>query len=189
MFGQSKTQMIGENAISASTVALQFAQNRKLRKRLLSALKHTSEARRRTRRGLGLTGTIARLASDQAVQSELRGARSDLQRAYQQLDANRRRRRMRRFTLLTALASLVAAPRLRGRVTNMILTATGRRHQPADTTNRVPQRGSSSDSRSRPGSLEDLTREELYARAQEKEIPGRSEMSKQELVDALRAKS
>jgi hypothetical protein len=40
----------------------------------------------------------------------------------------------------------------------------------------------------RPGSLEDLTRDELYARAQEAEIPGRSEMSKDELVEALRSR-
>jgi len=33
-----------------------------------------------------------------------------------------------------------------------------------------------------------LTRDELYERAQEAEIPGRSEMSKDELVEALRAK-
>jgi hypothetical protein len=39
-----------------------------------------------------------------------------------------------------------------------------------------------------PGSLEDLSRDELYARAQEAEIPGRSEMSKDELVEALRAR-
>jgi hypothetical protein len=37
-----------------------------------------------------------------------------------------------------------------------------------------------------PSRLEDLTRDELYARAQEAEIPGRSEMSKDELVKALR---
>jgi hypothetical protein len=40
----------------------------------------------------------------------------------------------------------------------------------------------------RPRSLEDLTKEQLYARAQEAEIPGRSEMSKEELIDALRVK-
>jgi hypothetical protein len=39
-----------------------------------------------------------------------------------------------------------------------------------------------------PRSLEDLTKEQLYARAQEAEIPGRSEMSKEELIDALRVK-
>lgn len=33
--------------------------------------------------------------------------------------------------------------------------------------------------------LEDLTRDELYARAQEADIPGRSEMTKDELLKAL----
>jgi hypothetical protein len=33
--------------------------------------------------------------------------------------------------------------------------------------------------------LEDLTKEELYKRAQDADIPGRSEMSKDELVRAL----
>ena len=34
--------------------------------------------------------------------------------------------------------------------------------------------------------LEDLTKEELYHRAQDADIPGRSEMSKDELIAALR---
>jgi hypothetical protein len=34
-----------------------------------------------------------------------------------------------------------------------------------------------------------LRKEELYARAQETDIPGRSEMSKEQLVEALRARS
>jgi hypothetical protein len=37
-------------------------------------------------------------------------------------------------------------------------------------------------------SLEQLTRNELYRRAQAAEIPGRSEMSKAELIAALRAR-
>ena len=44
-------------------------------------------------------------------------------------------------------------------------------------------------SRTRPRGLEDLTKEELYVRAQEADIPGRSEMSKEQLVAALRARS
>jgi hypothetical protein len=46
---------------------------------------------------------------------------------------------------------------------------------------------------SRPGrgprNLEDLTKDELYQRAQAAEIPGRSEKSKEQLVAALRAQS
>jgi hypothetical protein len=41
-------------------------------------------------------------------------------------------------------------------------------------------------STTRPHSLDDLTKEELYQRAQEADIAGRSDMSKDELVAALR---
>ena len=44
-------------------------------------------------------------------------------------------------------------------------------------------------SASAPTKLEDMTKDELDARAQAEEIPGRSTMSKEQLVDALRAKS
>ena len=37
----------------------------------------------------------------------------------------------------------------------------------------------------RDGELADLSREELYERAQEEDVPGRSSMSKGELIDAL----
>jgi DNA end-binding protein Ku len=37
--------------------------------------------------------------------------------------------------------------------------------------------------------LEELTREELYKRAREADIPGRSSMSKEELITALRRSS
>ena len=37
----------------------------------------------------------------------------------------------------------------------------------------------------RDGELADLSREELYERAQEEDVPGRSSMSKRELIDAL----
>ena len=59
---------------------------------------------------------------------------------------------------------------------------------------RLPGRGSlstwssSGDSRSA-GRLEDMTKEQLYERAQAADIPGRSEMSKEQLVDALRPMS
>ena len=36
------------------------------------------------------------------------------------------------------------------------------------------------------GSYDDWTREELYSRAQELDIPGRSDMTKDELIEALR---
>jgi Rho termination factor-like protein len=38
----------------------------------------------------------------------------------------------------------------------------------------------------RTSALEDLTKDELYERAREADIEGRSEMTKEELIDALR---
>ena len=43
--------------------------------------------------------------------------------------------------------------------------------------------------RGRVSNLEDLTKDELYARAQKADIPGRSEMTKDELINALRSSS
>jgi hypothetical protein len=188
MFKASRRRAIKENALNASALALQLAQNRKFRKRLASAITHSSEARNRTRRGLGLTGAVARLASDQALQRELRRARTDLQHAYNQAEATRRKRKLWKFTLLTVLGSLAAVPQLRERIRTIIKSAPEAPAPLTDITNRLRPSGSGSDS-SRPSSLEDLTRDELYERAQQAEIPGRSEMSKQQLVDALRANS
>jgi len=41
----------------------------------------------------------------------------------------------------------------------------------------------------RGGELSELTKEELYEKAQEADIPGRSEMTKEQLVEALGAAS
>ena len=43
--------------------------------------------------------------------------------------------------------------------------------------------------RGRASNLEDMTKDQLYERAQEADIPGRSEMTKGELIEALRAAS
>jgi hypothetical protein len=188
MLGRIKTQRLKENAVSASEIALLLAQDKKFRKRLLSAIEHGSQARRRTRRGLSLTATIGRLARDQTLQTELRAARNDLQGAYRELEAMRRKRALRRSSLLAALALLAAIPELRRRASSMIARAPKPPQQITDLANRV-RPGGSNTGRSHPGTLEDLTREELYARAQAADIPGRSEMSKQQLVEALRART
>ena len=44
-------------------------------------------------------------------------------------------------------------------------------------------------SRGRTSNLEDMTKDELYERAQKADIPGRSEMTKGELIEALRSAS
>jgi hypothetical protein len=151
-------------------------------------MRHSSEAGRRTRRGLGLTGAVTRLASDEALHAELRSARNDLQRAYARVETKRRTHKLRRLGFLAGLASLAAVPRLRERVASALAKAPTDSQRLRDLTGRV-RSSNSGGSDSRPSNLEDLTKEELYVRAQEAEIPGRSEMSKDQLIEALRARS
>jgi hypothetical protein len=132
MPGKSRKERAKANAVSAGALALQLAQDKKFRDRLLSAIEHGYAAGQRTRRGLGWRGTEARLAADLAKASKVR--------------------------------------------------------QPA-WVGHAATRFSSDDSRVRPRRLENLTKEELYARAQEADTPGRSEMSKEQLIEALRATS
>ena len=156
MLGQRN--LTKKRAGEATELARRLAGDNRFRKQLLSAVKHTDTARGRTRRALGLSGTLRRLATDETLRSELRGARNDLRRAYGRLEKKNRSHRLRNVTLVAALASLAAAP-VRKRLT------AGPRAQ----------------------NLADLTKEELYERAQRADIPGRSDMTKDELVDALRA--
>jgi hypothetical protein len=188
MFRRSTTESLKANAVSASELALQLAQDKRFRKRLLSAMRHSSEAGRRTRRGLGLTGAVIRFANDKALHAELRSARNDLQRAYARVEAKRRMHRLRRLGFVAALASLAAVPRLRERVASAVAKAPrdSRRLKGLAAHLRSNDFGRG---HSRPSNLEDLTKDELYARAQDAEIPGRSEMSKEQLIEALRAKS
>jgi hypothetical protein len=79
----------------------------------------------------------------------------------------------------------MATPEVRERLSALMATASQNgKHLQGLATERVPGGDDG-----RPRTLEALTKEELYTRAQEAEIPGRSEMSKEELVAALRAKS
>jgi hypothetical protein len=188
MLGRSRRERMKENVASASALALQLAQDRKFRKRLLSAIAHGSEAGRRTRRGLGLGGTVAGLATDETLLRELRSARSDLQQAYGRLEAKRRTHKLRNFLVLAALASVAGVPQLRARLGAALEKASKHRQRLPGVGN-PGTRSPSDDSPARPRRLEDLTKEELYARAQEADVPGRSEMSKEQLVEALRARS
>ena len=179
-----RIQKLKENAPVALELAFQLAQDPEFRMRLSSALEHSKEVRRRLRSGRGIAGTARRLAADQALQAELQEARRDLQHAYALAGAKPHGARLRRITTLAALASLAAVPEVRQRLAALLETASkNRQHLQGIATAAIP------DNNGRPSTLEDLTKEELYARAQKAEIPGRSDMSKEELVAALRAKN
>jgi hypothetical protein len=74
-------------------------------------------------------------------------------------------------------------PQVRERVSALIAAASKKR---AELQGLASSNGQGS-RKPRPRALDDLTKEELYARAQKAEITGRSEMSKDELVAALRS--
>ena len=179
MFRPSWKQKSKENARGAFEFALQLAQDQELRTRLSSALEHAREARH-SGRGRRLTSGAKRLAADKALQAELRDAAQGLQEAYVAANAKRRPHRLRRIVSIAGLASLAAVPQVRERL-SALLSAASRNTRDIQATNLPGAR------KARPHSLDDLTKEELYARAQEAEIAGRSEMSKDELVAALRA--
>jgi hypothetical protein len=188
MLGRSRIQTMKKNAGSASAVALQLAQDRAFRKRLLSAIEHSAEAGRRARRGVGLVDALGRLATDQTLLRELREARDDLQQAYKRLETKRRRgHKLRNVLALTALASVAGAPQLRERLAAVIAKASKHRQQLAELGKSAAH--STASATAHPHRLEDLAKEELYARAQEADIPGRSEMSKEQLIEALGATS
>ncbi len=149
-----------KHAADVSELARQLAQDKRFRKRLLSAIEHGSEAGRRTGRVLNPMGAVNRVARDPELLSELRRARRDVQAAYRRLETKRRTHRLRNSVMVVGLASAAGLPLMRKWLSD----------------------GGSA----RPSRLEDLTREELYARAQEADIAGRSEMSKAQLIDALR---
>jgi hypothetical protein len=189
MNGKSGKERMKLDAASAYAFALRLAQDREFRDRVVSALEHGSAAGRRARQGLGLTGAVVRLASDETLLRELGSLRGDLEQAYERVEARRRTsHKLRNLLLLAALASLAGSPQVRARASAALATVW-------EALRRSPMLGNlgasspSTDSRTRPRSLEDLTKEELYERAQQADIPGRSEMSKDQLVEALRAKS
>jgi hypothetical protein len=182
---RSRGDKLKENALVGFELALQLVQDQEFRQRLSSAIGHGKKAKRRAGRSGGGWQAARRLAVDQALQAELQDARRDLQQAYALVNAKKRGRRLRPITLLAGLASLAAVPEVRERLSALMATASQNgKHLQGLATERVPGGDDG-----RPRTLEALTKEELYTRAQEAEIPGRSEMSKEELVAALRAKS
>jgi hypothetical protein len=179
MFGKSRRDKAKKSVVGASALVLALAQDERFRKPLLSAIRHGAEAGRRTRRELGLSGAVARLATDEALLKELKSAEKDLQKAYGRLEAKRRSHKLRNLLLLAIAALFAGVPQLRERLLEVVEKAR----------TRLPRAGSPSEQRSATssGELEELTKEQLYEQAQEADIPGRSEMSKEELVKALRA--
>jgi hypothetical protein len=172
------------HAVTASDVALQLAQDKKFRRQLLSAAAHGSTAAGRTRRGFGVLGAVTRLVTDEKLANELKSAREDLQNAYDRLETKKQGHKLRNSLVLVAAASAAALPKIRAAFTSAFTNTATHRERLMNAVGR--NSAATPEANMRPRSLDDLTKEELYQRAQEADIPGRSEMTKDELVAALR---
>lgn len=98
-------------------------------------------------------------------------------------DRNRRRRSENAFENLYAYARRAEIPdakRTAERAARRIHGSSPHPQQP-------PTRSSEPDEPSVPHRLENRTKEQLYARAQELAIEGRSQMTKDELIEAIRS--
>ena len=179
--GQSRAERVKVNAANIAELALQLGQDKKFRQRLVSAIEHGTKAGLRTKQSLGVLGALTRLASDQALLKELQSARRDLEEARGRLEKKRRSHKARNLIVLASLASLAAIPQLRSRLITAIRSALRRLQLPSPRIGHDDSTGNSQ--------LDDMTRDELYSRAQDAEVPGRSEMSKDQLVEALRSRS
>jgi hypothetical protein len=185
MLRRSKIEKVKGHAATASEVAVQLAQDKKFRKQLLSAASHGSAAAQRTRRSFGLLSAITRLATDEKLANELQRARADLQHAYGRLETKKQTHKFRNSLLLVAAAAVAGIPKLRGAARSLLSQTAAQRERLINTDDHE----TAASAGTRPHSLDDLTKDELYQRAQEADIPGRSEMSKDELVAALRRHS
>ena len=143
---RSRIERIKKDAGSASALAVQLAQDRKFRERLLSAIEHGYEASRQARRGLGLGGAVRRLTTDEALLREVRSARSDLEQAYARVEAKRRSHKLRNLLALTALASIAGVPQLRERLAALTAKAS-KRVQPLAERGKSATRPAASDGR------------------------------------------
>lgn len=171
MFQPARIKKMKSSAVGASGLAFQLVQDDAFRDRLLSAIKHGSAAGRRTRGHAGVMGVASQLATDRALQAELRAVSIDLQRAYERFDA-KRRGRAQKLIVVAGLASLVGASRLWPRRSSLFAKAEKTAHAPD-----APAQA-----------LAELSKDAPLRLAEESGVPGRSGMSKTQLIDALRAK-
>jgi uncharacterized membrane protein len=100
VFGRTKTQMLKDNAASATELATALAKDRKFRKQLLSAAGHGVIARRRAARRIGVIAVVNRLAAEPKLKRELRKMTKNLEKAWSRVE--RKRSHKLRNSLLVA---------------------------------------------------------------------------------------
>ena len=108
MFGRTKTQMLKENAASATELATALARDKKFRKEVLSAAGHGVIARRRAARRIGFLAAVSRLTADPKLKRELRRMTRNLDKAWSRIE-KKRSHKLRNSLLVAAGAGGVVA--------------------------------------------------------------------------------
>jgi len=108
VFGRTKTQILKDNAASATELATALAKDRKFRRQLLSAAGHGVIARRRAARRLGFLAAVSRLTGDPKLKRELQRMTKNLEKAWSRVE-KKRSHKLRNSLLVVAGAGGVAA--------------------------------------------------------------------------------
>jgi len=108
VFGRTKTQMLKENAASATELATALARDKKFRKEVLSAAGHGVIARRRAARRIGFLAAVSRLTADPKLKRELRRMTRNLDKAWSRIE-KKRSHKLRNSLLVAAGAGGVVA--------------------------------------------------------------------------------
>jgi uncharacterized membrane protein len=118
---------VKERAESGRALALELARDRKFRRQLLAAVRHSAAARQRARRRFGVLGTARTLAGDRKLRNELRAAATNMQRAWKR--GEKKRSHKLRNTIIVVGAggatAVAAVPQARRWVTHRVGTVTG----------------------------------------------------------------
>ncbi len=99
MFRRSRTDVLKDNAISGTELALALSRDKKFRKQLLGAVGHGVRARRRAANRLGMAAAATRLATDEQLRNELQTMAQNLQAAWSRAE-RKRSHRARTMTLI-----------------------------------------------------------------------------------------
>jgi hypothetical protein len=113
MLGRTnRIDAVKENVASSAELAARLAQDKKLRKQLISAVAHGAAARREVKSRTNLVPVVARLASEPQLRGELQSALDELRKAWGRVQRQKPSHTGRNAVLaLLAVAGAAAAAR------------------------------------------------------------------------------
>src|SRR3954453_1225140 len=109
VFKRTKSQVLKDNAASATDFATALAKDRKFRKELLSAMRHGTIARRRASSRIGFGAAGARLSTDPQLRDEVRKMTKNLDRAWSRVEKKRSHKVRNTIFVTVGMGGAIAA--------------------------------------------------------------------------------